>query len=373
MQAAGASVIPAAALIIPVRYYEPKNRGHALGMVSMGLAIGTAVSPIVGGFIVQTFHWRVLFGLTLIVLVALPFFRKYLPDHPPSSGTIDALGAGLLAALVAFLLLAITWSNGWLTLAGILMLLLLIWRLTKAKTPFIQPALFGNRRYVTALVIGFLNAAVVMGVSFVIPQLLTELNGLSPGMVGFVVFPGAFISAVFGKSAGKLADRHGNPLLVSLAMTLMFLCFFLLSLMAGADPWVVALILIAGSVGQVSMQFGLSNTVSRTLTQEQVGIGMGLFSMIMFLSGAMSTVIIGKIIDYGDSSLTLNPLHLYASGTVYSNICAGMAVVVLIVSLLYFWHFGRTGNKNWQRGSNYESGNMVGFRMSVLLYRKAPI
>lgn len=340
LQAAGASVIPAIAMIIPVRYFSLESRGKALGMVAVGLAIGNAAAPIVGGFIAGSFHWRFLFGLTLLVLLTLPLYRRYLKDEPQDPSPIDIIGAALLAGTVASLLLAVTWSSLPLALVGAGLLLLFIWRISRAAHPFIQPSLMRNGPYTIALAIGFLNTGVVMGIPFLAPQLLADVNGLEPSLIGFVLFPGAIISALLGRSAGKLADRKGSPFLVSIALSLLFVCFATLSLLAGAQPWVIAIVLMAGNLGQTFMQIGLSNTISRTLAPHQVGIGMGLFSMNMFLSGAVSTVLIGKVLDYGNKGMALNPLRLYERGAAFSNISVVMAIIIVVVAGLYLWRFG---------------------------------
>ncbi len=306
----------------------------------MGLAIGTAAAPIVGGFIAGSFHWRFLFGLTLLVLITLPFYRKYLKDEPQNPTPIDVIGAVLLAGTVGSLLLAITLSNLLLAVIGIAVLLLFIWRINRAAHPFIQPSLMRNSSYVIALVIGFFSTAVIIGIPFLAPQLLADVNGLSPSVIGFVLFPGAICSAMIGKKAGRLADQKGSPFVVAIAMSLLVICFALLSWVAGAPPWIISIVLLCGNLGQTCMQIGLSNTISRTLSPDQVGIGMGLYSMNMFLSGAVSTVLIGKVLDFEHSGLTLNPLRLYESGTAFSNISVIMALVVAVVGVAYVWRFG---------------------------------
>nr|WP_311283331.1 hypothetical protein [Paenibacillus macerans] len=52
----------------------------------------------------------------------------------------------------------------------------------------------------------------------------------------------------------------------------------------------IAVLLIFGNVGQMFMQIALTGTISRTLTKEQTGVGMGLLSMSNFLSGAYSNI-----------------------------------------------------------------------------------
>ncbi len=53
IQAIGASVSPAIAMLIPVRYFSQEERGRALGIESVGTALGTAVGPIVSALTVS--------------------------------------------------------------------------------------------------------------------------------------------------------------------------------------------------------------------------------------------------------------------------------------------------------------------------------
>lgn len=344
LQAAGASVIPAVAMIIPVRYFPAERRGRALGYTATGLAIGNAASPIVGGFITEALHWRYLFALSLIVLLTLPFYRKYLSDEVQRPSPIDWLGAGLLAVTIASSLLAVTWSSGALAAVGLAALIALIVRIHRAAHPFIQPALFKNSAYVVALIVSFLNTGTVMAIPFMVPQLLSGVNGLEAGMIGFVMFPGAVLSAILGRRVGRLADSKGNRFLMIISLSLLFVCFALLSTFVGAPPWAVAIVLISGMIGQLCAQIGLTNTISRTLPQTQTGIGMGLFSMNIFLSGAVATVLIGKVMDYENPGFKFNPFRLYEAGLVFSNIAAALALMVAVISCLYFWRFGKREN-----------------------------
>ena len=342
LQAAGASVIPAVAMIIPVRYFPAERRGRALGYTATGLAIGNAASPIVGGLITEALHWRYLFALSLIVLLTLPLYRKYLKDEQQRPSPIDWVGALLLAATIASSLLAVTWDSLALGAVGLAALITLIVRINRTAHPFIQPALFKNSAYVVALVVSFLNIGTIMAIPFVVPQLLAGVNGLQAGMIGFVMFPGAVLSAILGRSIGRWADSKGTRFLMTISLSMLFVCFALLSTLVGAPPWVIAIVLISGLGGQLFAQIGLTNTISRTLPPVQTGIGMGFYSMNIFLSGAVSTVLLGKVMDYDNPGISLNPFRLYDTGLVYSNIAAALALVLIVISCLYYWRFGKT-------------------------------
>ncbi|MCZ8518362.1 MULTISPECIES: MFS transporter [Paenibacillus] len=342
LQSVGASVIPAAAMIIPVRYFPPETRGRALGTTSAGLAFGTAIGPIIAGFVTSTLSWRYLFFLSVISLLTLPFYRKYLDDNRGTAGRTDLLGGGLLAVTIAMLLLSIT-NSAWIYFGlAVLFFALFLVRIRRDANPFIQPSLLQNRKYAAGLLVSFIASGLSFGIPFLAPQMLTQLNGLNPAVIGFVMFPGAIIASLLGKTGGRLADQKGNVYLIFLAIAAQFLSFFLLSVTAGIGPSLLWIFLIFGNIGQMFMQIGLSNTVSRTLAKEQTGVGMGLFMMVNFIAGAIATSVIGKVLDAGRAHAQhgLNPLLLVADAGVYSNIFLVLALLVLINTVLFYFFFG---------------------------------
>lgn len=344
LQAAGAAVIPATAMIIPVRYFPAESRGRALGITATGLAIGSAIGPVVSALIVSVFHWRWLFCIPLLILVTLPLYRKYLGNEQGQGGRIDWLGGGLLAGTVALLLLAVT-QSGWIFGVGSFMLFLLfLLRIRSAKEPFVQPRLFSNKSYSVGLVLGIFIMSVGYALPFLTPQLLADINGLAPGWIGFVMVPGAVAAAILGGRGGKLADTKGTRYLFYTASTLLLLCFALLSTFAGVSPYLIALILVFGNVGQIFMQISLSKTISLSLPKEQTGVGMGLFSLLNFLSGAISTGVYGKAVDLGAGS-SWNPLNLFQGASTYSNIYIVLVALQVGVLLLFMLQFGRAAQR----------------------------
>ncbi|GEC87809.1 MFS transporter [Brevibacillus brevis] len=339
LQASGASVLPATAMIIPIRYFAPEQRGRALGTSAVGLALGNAFGPVVAGLMASFGSWRMLFLISLLPLFTLPFFRKYLDDEKGAPGSIDFLGGGLLAAAVAVFLLSITESSGLLFAGGIVLLAMFIVRIRTAEHPFIQPGLFRNRYFSVGLIIAFLSTALSFSVMFMTPQFLSALNQLPAGSIGFVLFPAAIASALMGRKGGLLADERGNFFVVSLAAFFMLVCFSLLSTFVGISPIAIAVILILGNVGQTFMQIALSNTLSRTLVKEQTGVGMGLFSMLNFISGAVAMSLIGKALDNQAATMKINPLVTNPAASVYSNIFLLLAILIIGVWILYRLQF----------------------------------
>lgn len=173
LQAAGASVVPAMAMILPIRYFAPERRGSAISMTAVGLAIGGVLGPVVSALLLSFANWRWLFVPSLLMLALLPLFRKYLGAGEAGGagqGKLDAPGGGLLFAATASLLLGFTYWNGWFFAAFAVATALFVLHIRRAQEPFVRPGLFRNRAYRTGLLLTVLGAAASNGLLLLPPD-----------------------------------------------------------------------------------------------------------------------------------------------------------------------------------------------------------
>ncbi|OWR28462.1 hypothetical protein CDO73_18085 [Saccharibacillus sp. O23] len=335
-QAVGASVIPALAMIIPIRYFAPEQRGRALGTTSVGIALGTALGPIIAGFVTAFLNWKMLFVIPLLSLITIPFYRKHLLGEPAEPDRqIDFPGGVLLAGTVASLLLALTDKQLGYAGISVALLILFVWRIRRAAEPFISPSLFRNRLYSANLTAAFLIMAISLGLPFLLPQLLSQVYGFSPAAIGLVMLPSALVTALLGRTGGRLADDKGHAFLLYAASALLIAGFVGLSSAAGHSSLLVAFFLIFGVLGQSYMQIALSAAVSRTLEPGQVGVGMGLLSMSNFIAAASATAVLGSMLGSDRPAVKLNPFSLGGESAMYSNILIVLAIAALAFALLY--------------------------------------
>jgi DHA2 family metal-tetracycline-proton antiporter-like MFS transporter len=100
------------------------------------------------------------------------------------------------------------------------------------------------------------------------------------------------------------------------------------------------LFLIFGNVGQSFLQIAMSNSVSKTLPKDQVGVGMGLFSMVSFISQGIAAGVYGLLAEQG-SSVNWNPLNADPNGYLFSNIY--LVLAAMHVGILLFSRRSRSG------------------------------
>lgn len=342
LQSAGAAVVPAMAMLIPIRYFPAEKRGSALSMTAVGIALGSALGPVVAALLVSIADWRWLFVPSLLMVGLIPFYRKYLLREPlQASRSFDWIGGLLLAAAVCLILLGVTYLQWLYGLGGMVALVLFGLRITTVKEgeAFVHPRLFRNRNYVIMLALASLISGIGISLYFLTPILLAEIYHLDAAWIGFAMVPAAVASSLMGRKGGGLADRKGNSYLFTVASCCLIGCFLLLSSFAGiALPWIVVFLII-GNVGQSFLQIALSGAVSRVLAKEEAGVGMGLFSMVNFITQGLAVGVYGVLASRG-TPFSWNPLNGYSEVQSFSNIYLVLMAVHIGILVYYRLRFG---------------------------------
>lgn len=335
LQACGGSAIPALAMIVATRYFPAHLRGSLLGVIASTVALAAGVGPILGGFVSGFLHWRYLFVFTLLTVFTIPTLRRHLPGESPGGKRFDRLGAALIGAGAALLLFSVTEGVPWIALPGGGLILWFALHIRRSGAPFVDPALFLNRRFRSALITTFLSMGTVFGMLFAVPIMLRDVNALSSDWIGLVMFPGAMVAALLGAPGGRLSDRKGSGYVAYLGMGLITAGFLLLSTFAGEAPWVITLSLVASYGGFAFIQSSLPHTVSATLPGEHAGVGMGIYNMFFFISGAFSAAAMGRLLDAKQTGFCLNPLNACGPAWKYSNAFILLAFLVIAAWALF--------------------------------------
>ncbi|MEX0380975.1 DHA2 family efflux MFS transporter permease subunit [Leuconostoc sp. MS02] len=308
-----------------------KSRGMMMGIGSMITSLAPAVGPTYGGVLLNTLGWRSIFWfLIILVLISLVIGLISIPaENIKRTEKFPAKTFIFLALGLSLVLLAIEKMSLLMAIIGIFSLVI-FYTLNK-KQQLLQLTLFKNKRF-NFYMYGFLAyQAILLGLSFILPNYLQLNLHVSAAAAGAFMFPGALISAILAPVSGSLLDKIGQyrPILFGLiistiALTIMFLYF------PSLNFWTLMLTHMLLMVG-IGFSYANFMTVTlATLPTNETTDGNGILNTAQQFVGATATAVVAQIIT---TAMHKNQ----ATGMVIgSKQGIGVLTVLIILSLILF-------------------------------------
>ena len=295
----------------------PARRGTMMGIASLIPAAAPAVGPSLGGLIVESMGWRMIFALLAPVLVAAMLIGFFCIHNNQDkaikpSAVFDIPGWILLA--LSFSCLIVMLSNFGthrffsvnvlglliLFLAALLLFVLHTLRLagrSSAASPLIRLEVFQSRRFNCALIAFVLMQFNCLGIGFLLPNYAQIVLGENALAAGCILLPGCAFAAVFAPAAGRLYDRFGArlPLLNGAFCMLLSVSLFTGVFFRHPSVVVVTVIYIFFAFGQTNcVGNGMSNGMN-ALPAKLSADGNAVFNTMQQLFGALGTAVISVI------------------------------------------------------------------------------
>ncbi|HUN51615.1 MAG TPA: MFS transporter [Candidatus Sulfotelmatobacter sp.] len=262
-QGIGTALVLACGPALLTSLYDERERGYALGLYTMMVALGSGAGPLIGGGLVQLWGWRTVFWfrvpIALLALALLPRQAGGAAAGGPARQPFDLAGAGLFALSLASFLLALNrlplLASGdgsglaWLAVAA-LGGAGFVWRELQTPAPMIDLGVFRTLDFsllnLASVAINLSSFAVLL----LLPYYLSRILALAALHAGLVLAAAA-IGTVLGSSlAGRwLSRRPAQPMALAGGL-LAALGLVGVGIAAGRWPEsVLAAILLAGGVG----------------------------------------------------------------------------------------------------------------------------
>ena len=221
VQALGASMIFALGFAITTESFPPSERGKALGINGTTVSLGIMAGPIIGGMILETTDWRWIFFVNLpIGIIGTITAIKFVPNtKPKGKQQFDFLGAGAFFVSLLTLLLALTMGQSMgfteplilgMFVTSIVALAAFIAIERRVSQPMLNLALFKSRDLTVNLITGFIGFFALAGLLLLLPFYLTDVIGLSPRGIGFVLGAIPITMGIVAPLSGTLSDRIGS-------------------------------------------------------------------------------------------------------------------------------------------------------------------
>lgn len=228
LQGVGGALLTPGSLAILEATFRADDRAAAIGAWSGLGGVAVAVGPFVGGYLVQAWSWRLVFFINVpIALVVVLIALRHVPEtrDPAAPHRLDIAGA-LLAALalggITYALIEIPAHGARAAdvviagAAGALFLILFFVVEQRRAEPMLELALFRNRTFSAANAETFVVYAALGGAFFLLPIDLQQVLGYSPLASGAALLPSTAVMLVLSTSAGRLAQRIGPRLPLTL-------------------------------------------------------------------------------------------------------------------------------------------------------------
>ncbi|WP_448321727.1 MFS transporter, partial [Streptomyces sp. CO7] len=228
----GAMIMPATLSVLRQVFPDRRERALAIGIWSAVAAVGAAVGPLLGGFLLERFWWGSVFLINIpLMLVALPVGRMLLPEsRGRREGPWDVTGAltaavGLFAAVYGVKRLGggiapqspLTWGP---LVAGVLLLVLFVRRQRRREHPLIDMRLFARPAFGTSLGCIVLAMLALVGLELIAAQYLQLVLGLSPLQTGLRMLPLTLAAMAAGLAGARLLRTLGPRVMVAAGFVL---------------------------------------------------------------------------------------------------------------------------------------------------------
>jgi predicted MFS family arabinose efflux permease len=302
---------------------------------------------LIGGLLVEHASWRWVFYVNLpLGLLALSALRLRFPAvavEAPRHG-LDLLGAGLLAAATAGVMLVCIWGGqryAWGSAAVVslfagtaLLSLLVVLRERRAADPIVPIALLRTRPVAVASAALFLTTAALFAVNVFVPLFLQTTTGATPIDAGLLLVPMMIGITVSTTLAGRVIARTGRYKIFPIAgLALMTVALVLLAVVAKHPSRTTIGIGIAifglgfGVVGQV-----LITAVQNSVEGRQLGVAMAATSFFRALGGAIGAAVFGAVFAARTSMVSTGGAVTRVGAVAQADIVHGVQAVFLLAA-----------------------------------------
>lgn len=230
LQAVGAAMIMANGPAIITHVFPGTERGKAMGMIGMVVATGLMVGPALGGMLIASSGWPLIFFINLPIGIfgiwtAQTILRR--EERKRERQDFDIPGAILLLVSLLSLTLALSQGpgTGWKSpliiglFAGFAVSGIgFVMRERAFPHPVIDLGLFRNRLFAAASVSAFINYVANFAVMFLMPFYLTAVLRYAPERMGLTLTAVPITVAIVAPLSGALSDKIGSRILGSIGL-----------------------------------------------------------------------------------------------------------------------------------------------------------
>ncbi|HGZ8522946.1 TPA: DHA2 family efflux MFS transporter permease subunit [Staphylococcus aureus] len=320
LQAIGAGVLMPLGSIVIITIYPPEKRGAAMGTMGIAMILAPAIGPTLSGYIVQNYHWNVMFyGMFIIgiiaILVGFIWFKLYQYTTNPKADI-----PGIIFSTIGFGALLYGFSEagnkGWgsveietMFVIGIIFIILFVIRELRMKAPMLNLEVLKFPTFTLTTVINMVVMMSLYGGMILLPIYLQNLRGFSALDSGLLLLPGSLIMGLLGPFAGKLLDTIGLKPLAIFGIAVMTYATWELTKLNMDTPYMTIMgIYVLRSFGMAFIMMPMVTAAINALPGRLASHGNAFLNTMRQLAGSIGTAILVTVMT------TQTTQHLSAFG-----------------------------------------------------------
>ncbi len=354
IQALGGGILPPLSMALLYRTFPRSKIGMVMGIWGISAMMAPALGPILGGYLVDTVSWRLIFYINLpIGMINIFLASLVLKETKLIKGTsLDIYGIITCVIGLSALLLGLNQGTdyGWtspyiisLLFIGAAGITLFVYIELNHPEPIMELRLLKNRVFAIAVTITAALTMGLFGVMFLIPLLLQSVLGETAMKTGLIMFPMALMTGIIMPISGRIYDKFGARNITLLGLILVTIITFSMSRITADTPYSTLswwLLLIGMGIGMASMPIvtAAMNTVPTHLVGKASGLNMVLKQVSAAFGIAILTTILHnrQVFHYSNiaTSVNMNSPDGLAIITYFQNTAANLGFSSDIGSVL---------------------------------------
>ena len=320
LQGLAAGMMMAVGFAIVAAAFPPLERGKAMGIFAIAIAVGLGLGPTLGGLIAENLSWRYVFFINVpIGIVSVLWGQRIIPKGAANPGQrLDWPGALLALVFLSSLLLYANRGQdwGWLSTNAIVLLVVavvsgpaFVFVEKRSAQPMLNLALFNNQRFSFATLSALLSFMALFAVVFLTPFYLVFVLNYSILKVGLVMAASPVATLFIAPASGILSDRIGTRGLAFCGMAITALgLYFMSGLDSSAGAWDVIWRLIVAGAGMGMFQSPINSAVMGSVPPWHLGIASGILAAVRNVGMVLGLAVAGAVLyNVAPATASLRP------------------------------------------------------------------
>jgi DHA2 family multidrug resistance protein len=312
----GGALIPVSQSILR-EIFPPKEQAMAMGIFGVGVMLGPAIGPTLGGWLTDNYSWPWIFYINVPVgIINVLLVKKFIEDPHylvRQTGKVDILGLSLMTVGLGALQTMLEQGeiNDWfssefiiyLSLVAAFGLILFVWRELKVENPAVNLRILKDINFSSAAFLNGILGMALMSSLFILPLFLQQLLGYPAFDSGLALIPRAVAMIMIMPLAGRIYNRVGPRLMIGLGLLLNAISFYQLSILSlSVGYWDIFFPQFLQGIGIGLVFVSLSTAALSTIEKPMLTAAAGLFNVVRQVFGSVGIALAATILTRGEQA-----------------------------------------------------------------------